>query len=96
MNPDIVKLEDGENFFPFAKDDSVPSVPIFSVARAASISFGNAARSSFEFIGNGEHSVRIASDGFYVRGVKLEQDETEARRLFDAFTEYFSSQGCLR
>ena len=28
--------------------------------------------------------IRIAPDGFYVRGVKLEQDEAEARKLFDA------------
>jgi len=32
--------------------------------------------------------IRIAPDGFYVRGVKLAQDETEARKLFDALMEF--------
>jgi hypothetical protein len=34
--------------------------------------------------------LRVASDGFYVRGVKLEQDADEARKVFDAFTEWLS------
>jgi hypothetical protein len=37
--------------------------------------------------------LRIAPDGFYVRGVKLEQDETEARRLFDALMAFMSGRG---
>jgi hypothetical protein len=37
--------------------------------------------------------VRISPDGFYVRGVKLEQDETEARRLFDALMAFMSGRG---
>ena len=35
--------------------------------------------------------IRISQDGFYVRGVKLEQDETEARKLFDALMEFLMS-----
>jgi hypothetical protein len=37
--------------------------------------------------------IRIAPDGFYVRGVKLEQDETEARQLFDALMGFLSGRG---
>ena len=39
-----------------------------------------------------EHTemLRIAKDGFYVRGVKLEQDETEARKLFDAMLDFMN------
>ena len=32
--------------------------------------------------------LRISKDGFYVRGVKLEQDEHEARKLFDTLMEF--------
>ncbi len=32
-----------------------------------------------------DEMLKITSDGFYVRGVKLEQDEQEARRVYDAF-----------
>lgn len=29
--------------------------------------------------------LRIAKDGFYVRGVKVEQDENEAEKVYNAF-----------
>jgi len=35
---------------------------------------------------NGGEILRIAADGFYVRGKKLEQDETEARKVYEAMT----------
>lgn len=37
--------------------------------------------------------LRIAPDGFYVRGVKLEQDETEARKVFDAMSDWLKFMG---
>lgn len=33
--------------------------------------------------------IKICKDGFFVRCQKLDQDESEARKLFDAMTEYF-------
>lgn len=41
----------------------------------------------------GEEMLRVAADGFYVRGVKLEQDESEARKVWEAFTAWCRSQG---
>lgn len=35
----------------------------------------------------------VAPDGFYVRGVKLEQDEAEARAVFDALAEWLKLMG---
>ena len=32
--------------------------------------------------------LRITKDAFYVRGVKVEQDEREAKRVYDAFHEW--------
>ena len=34
--------------------------------------------------------LRIAKDGFYVRGVKLEQDEKEAALVYNAFREWMT------
>lgn len=34
--------------------------------------------------------LRIAPDGFYVRGVKLEQDEKEAALVYNAFREWMT------
>ena len=34
--------------------------------------------------------LRIASDGFYVRGVKLEQNEQEAEKVYNAFHQWLT------
>jgi hypothetical protein len=36
--------------------------------------------------------LRIANDGFYVRGVKLPQDENEAKAVYDAFIAWMGKQ----
>ena len=33
----------------------------------------------------GEPMLEVREDGFYVRGVKLEQDEKEAREVYESF-----------
>ena len=35
-----------------------------------------------------EEMLRIAPDGFYIRGVKLEQDDNEAGLVYNAFREF--------
>ena len=32
----------------------------------------------------------IAPDGFYVRGVKIEQDEYEAKKVYECFTQWLT------
>jgi hypothetical protein len=34
--------------------------------------------------------LRVAKDGFYVRGVKVEQDAQEAQRVYEAFTQWLT------
>ena len=34
--------------------------------------------------------LRVAEDGFYVRGVKLEQDDTEAEQVYNCFKEWLT------
>jgi hypothetical protein len=34
--------------------------------------------------------LRIAEDGFYVRGVKIEQDEKEAQTVYKAFHQWLT------
>jgi len=36
--------------------------------------------------------LRVAEDGFYVRGVRLTQDDLEARRVYEAFSEWLNWQ----
>ena len=47
----------------------------------------NSKSATIIFPTNCHEVVRIAKDGFYFRGVKLELDETEKRTLFDAMLE---------
>lgn len=46
--------------------------------------------SSFE---EGGETLRIAPDGFYVRGQKLPQDAEEARKVYDAFAAWLRAAG---
>ena len=34
--------------------------------------------------------LRVAEDGFYVRGVKLEQDDKEVKEVYNAFKEWLT------
>ena len=42
---------------------------------------------------DGTEMLKIAKDGFYVRGVKLEQDVDEARRLYQGFKQLLNVYG---
>lgn len=37
-----------------------------------------------------EEMLRIATDGFYIRGVKVEQDDTEAEQVYNCFKEWLT------
>ena len=38
----------------------------------------------------GEEMLRVAKDGFYVRGVKVEADEKEAKAVYEAFKSWMT------
>ena len=40
--------------------------------------------------GGGEEMLRVAQDGFYVRGVKVEADEKEAKAVYEAFKQWMT------
>lgn len=39
---------------------------------------------------NTTEMLRVAKDGFYVRGVKIEQDEQEAEKVYNAFHQWLT------
>ena len=45
------------------------------------------------FVSQGVEMLRVSRDGFYVRGVKLEQDESEARLVWEALVEWLKAHG---
>jgi hypothetical protein len=40
--------------------------------------------------GGGEEMLRVAEDGFYVRGVRVEADEKEAKAVYEAFKSWMT------
>ena len=40
--------------------------------------------------GGGEEMLRVAQDGFYVRGVRVEADEKEAKAVYEAFKSWMT------
>lgn len=40
--------------------------------------------------GGGEEMLRVAQDGFYVRGVRVEADEKEAQAVYNAFKQWMT------
>ena len=39
---------------------------------------------------NSTEMLRVAKDGFYVRGVRIEQDENEALKVYNAFHQWLT------
>ena len=54
--------------------------PVFSVADTANMITLRA--------GHNEEMLRVTKDGFYVRGVKIEQDAYEAEKVYTAFHQW--------
>jgi hypothetical protein len=46
-------------------------------------------------VSGGIEMIKIAPDGFYVRGEKVKQDATEARWVYDAFVLFLKQTGCM-
>jgi len=40
--------------------------------------------------GGGEEMLRVAKDGFYVRGIKVKQDKREAKAVYEAFRRWMT------
>ena len=48
------------------------------------------ASNNITLTGGGEEMIRVAKDGFYVRGVKVEADEKEAKHVYEAFKQWMT------
>ena len=49
-------------------------------------------QNSISFHGAGEEMLRVSPTGFYVRGIKLEQDDNEAKTVYNSFKEWLTWQ----
>lgn len=46
--------------------------------------------SNITFTANTCEMLRVAKDGFYIRGVKIHQDAKEAEKVYNAFTSWLT------
>jgi hypothetical protein len=54
--------------------------------------FTPATPNSLSFLSGGEEMLRVSSDGFYVRGKKINQDDKEAQTVYNSFKEWLTWQ----
>jgi hypothetical protein len=69
-------------FLPTYQDSTVQSANI-SVSTTS-----EAYQNSLTMIAGGSEMLRVAQDGFYVRGVKVTQDDREAETVYNAFKQF--------
>lgn len=54
------------------------------------ISFAQRHNNSLSMIAGGVEMLRVAEDGFYVRGVKVPADDREAEIVYNAFKQFLT------
>lgn len=59
-----------------------------TVIENATISVNQSYNNSCSMHAGGKEMLRVAEDGFYVRGVKVPADEKEAKTVYEAFKQY--------
>ncbi len=62
--------------------------PGFQVIENAKFEFRDPTPNSLTMIAGGSEMLRVAQDGFYVRGVKVTQDDREAEIVYNAFKQF--------
>jgi hypothetical protein len=55
-----------------------------------SVSFRDPVPNNIICLAGGEEMLRVGPDGFWVRGVKVEQDEKEAQAVYNAFKQWMA------
>ena len=46
--------------------------------------------STISFIGGSDEMLRIAKDGFYIRGIRVNQDDKEAELVYNTFHQWLT------
>ena len=63
--------------------------PVFSIASTSTTS-------NIVLFAGADEMLKITQDGFYVRGVKVPQDEREAKAVYEAFLQWMSYMALTR
>ena len=71
---------------------AIPDMP----SPVITIADTNATANIVLYAGNNDEMLKITKDGFYVRGVKVPQDEREAEAVYEAFKQWMSYMALTR
>ena len=64
-----------------------PAQPEYALS---DIAFNQAYNDSLSMVAGGTEMLRVAKDGFYVRGVKVPADDREAETVYNAFKQFLT------
>jgi hypothetical protein len=62
----------------------------YTIESEPGYTFANPPTNTITCIAGGNEMLRVGPDGFWVRGVRVEQDDTEAETVYNAFKAWMS------
>lgn len=77
------KWDDNERNMGYIAQEMFPAIP-------ETPSFAMNQSNDITMYASGDEMLRISKDGFYVRGVRIEQDAKEAEEVYSAFKEWLA------
>ena len=63
---------------------------LYTIESRPGYTFANPPTNTITCMAGGAEMLRVSSDGFWVRGVRVEQDDTEAKVVYNAFKAWMS------
>jgi hypothetical protein len=60
----------------------------WAAASSKELSIGDRNQSTITCVAGGTEMIRVAEDGFYIRGQKVPADDREAEQVYNAFKEF--------
>jgi len=84
---DAITVSGIDNNYDDWLNDYIGNVHIDDWAYSSSTGLG---ANDISLTGGGEEMLRVAEDGFYVRGVKIKQNKREAKAVYEAFKRWMT------
>jgi hypothetical protein len=63
---------------------------LYTIESGPGYAFANPPTNTITCMAGGAEMLRVSPDGFWVRGVRVEQDDTEAEAVYNAFKAWMS------
>jgi hypothetical protein len=64
---------------------AVPPADLYTIESGPGYTFANPPTNTITCLAGGAEMLRVSPEGFWVRGVRVEQDDNEAQAVYNAF-----------